>query len=88
MSDPAISEADGRVMLADVCEKDFGRLKNTIPYWEEMNDNQRSAITSFGYNLGLTSTVLLVLILLALVEIVLGAKSTEPLCSTSTPGRP
>ena len=31
-------------MLADVCEKDFWSvLQNTIPYWEEMNDNQVSS---------------------------------------------
>ena len=27
-------------------------LKKTIPYWNEMNDNQRGALLSFGYNLG------------------------------------
>ena len=53
MSDPSITEAEGRVMLADICEKDFWNvLSNTIPYWGEMNDNQRSALTSFGWNLG------------------------------------
>ena len=53
MSDPAITEAQGREMLADICEKDFWNvLKNTIPFWEQMNDNQKSALTSFGYNLG------------------------------------
>ena len=53
MSDPSITEPEGREMLAAVCEKDFWNvLTNTIPYWEEMNDNQRSALTSFGYNLG------------------------------------
>ena len=53
MSDPSITEAEGRVMLADICEKDFWNvLTNTIPYWGEMNDNQRSALTSFGWNLG------------------------------------
>ena len=53
MSDPAITEAQGREMLADICEKDFWNvLKNTIPFWEQMNDNQRSALTSFGWNLG------------------------------------
>ena len=53
MSDPAITEAEGRVMLADICEKDFWNvLTNTIPFWEELNDNQRSALTSFAWNLG------------------------------------
>lgn len=27
-------------------------IKRHIPYWSEMNDNQRSALTSFSYNLG------------------------------------
>ena len=53
MSDSAITEPQGKRMLAAMVEKDFWNvLKNTIPYWEEMNDNQRSALTSFAYNLG------------------------------------
>ncbi len=27
-------------------------LERTIPYWDEMNDNQHGALLSFGYNLG------------------------------------
>lgn len=27
-------------------------LERTIPYWDEMNDNQRGALLSFSYNLG------------------------------------
>ena len=53
MSDGAITEPQGRRMLESMVEKDFwGVLTNTIPYWEEMNANQRSALTSFAYNLG------------------------------------
>jgi GH24 family phage-related lysozyme (muramidase) len=53
MSDPAITEAEGRVMLSAICEKDFWNvLKVTIPFWSEMNANQQSALTSFGWNLG------------------------------------
>ena len=53
MSDPSITQAEGREMLAAVCEKDFWNvLTNTIPFWKEVNDNQRSALTSFAYNLG------------------------------------
>ena len=53
MSDPPITQAQGREMLAAICEKDFWNvLKNTIPDWDSMNDNQRSALTSFGFNLG------------------------------------
>ena len=53
MSDPSITKSEGREMLAAVCEKDFWNvLTNTIPFWGEMNDNQRSALTSFAYNLG------------------------------------
>ena len=53
MSDGAITEPQGRRMLEAMVEKDFWAvLTNTIPYWDEMNDNQRSALTSFGYNLG------------------------------------
>lgn len=53
MSDSAITKPQARRMMENIVEKDFWNvLKNTIPYWEEMNDNQRSALTSFGYNLG------------------------------------
>lgn len=52
-SDGAITEPQGRRMLENMVEKDFwGVLTNTIPYWDEMNANQRSALTSFAYNLG------------------------------------
>ena len=51
--DPAITEPEARKMMEAICEKDFWNvIKNTIPYWEEMNDNQRSALCSFSYNLG------------------------------------
>ena len=53
LSDPPITKTQGREMLAAICEKDFWNvLKETIPFWSEMNANQRSALTSFGYNLG------------------------------------
>ena len=53
MSDSAITQPQGRRMLESMIEKDFwGVLTNTIPFWNEMNDNQRSALVSFGYNLG------------------------------------
>lgn len=51
--DPAITEPEARKMMESICEKDFWNvIKNTIPYWEELNDNQRSALCSFAYNLG------------------------------------
>ena len=53
MSDPAITEPQAKQMLETICEKDFWNvLKNTIPFWDEMSDNQRSALTDFGFNLG------------------------------------
>ena len=51
--DPAITEPEGRQMMEAVAEKDFWDvISRTIPYWVEMNDNQRSALLSFSYNLG------------------------------------
>ena len=51
--DPAITEPEARKMMESICEKDFWNvIKNTIPFWEELNDNQRSALCSFSYNLG------------------------------------
>jgi len=53
MTDGAITKPQGKQMLEIVVEKDFWNvLKNTIPFWGEMNANQRSALTSFGFNLG------------------------------------
>ena len=53
MSDGAITQPQGRRMLEAMVEQDFwGVLATTIPFWGDMNDNQRSALTSFGYNLG------------------------------------
>jgi GH24 family phage-related lysozyme (muramidase) len=53
MSDGAITKPQGKRMLESIVEKDFWNvLTNTIPFWSEMNDNQRSALTSFAYNLG------------------------------------
>ena len=53
MSDPPVGQEKGREMLAWMVEKDFWNvLKVTVPYWDQMNDNQKSAITSFAYNLG------------------------------------
>ena len=52
-NDPPITEPQARSMMESIVEKDFWNiLKTTIPYWHEMNSNQRSALTSFGYNLG------------------------------------
>ena len=53
MTDGAITKPQGKQMLEIVVEKDFWNvLTNTIPFWGEMNANQRSALTSFAYNLG------------------------------------
>ena len=53
LSDGAITEPQGRRMLENIVKEDFWDvLKITIPFWDQMNDNQRSALTSFGYNLG------------------------------------
>ena len=68
LSDAPVTQPKAKEMLAVLVEKDFWNvLKNTIPYWEEMNDNQRSALTSFGFNLGARFLVRRVLRPLALV---------------------
>lgn len=40
-----------RLLLFDV-EQRFIPTLQKIPYWSEMNDNQRGALLSFSYNLG------------------------------------
>lgn len=45
------SEADN--LLIEQLEKNYlPKLVATIPYWSELNVNQRGALLSFGYNLG------------------------------------
>ena len=52
-NDPAITEPQARRMMSNIVKEDFWDvLELTIPNWKEMNDNQRSALTSFAYNLG------------------------------------
>jgi GH24 family phage-related lysozyme (muramidase) len=51
--DPPVTEPEARKMMEAIAEKDFWNvISHTIPYWEDMNDNQRSALLSFAYNLG------------------------------------
>lgn len=51
--DPSIGEPEAREMMEVIAEKNFWNvIKRSIPYWNEMNDNQRSALLSFSYNLG------------------------------------
>jgi GH24 family phage-related lysozyme (muramidase) len=53
LSDPAISKEQARVYLMHELESRIvPRLASTVPYWASMNANQRSALISFGYNLG------------------------------------
>jgi GH24 family phage-related lysozyme (muramidase) len=53
MNDGAITEPQAKRMLSQIVEKDFWNvLKVAVPFWDEMSDNQRSALTSFAFNLG------------------------------------
>jgi len=53
LTDPAIDQERADVLFVNISEKDFWNIiKTTIPYWGEMNDNQRSALFDFSYNLG------------------------------------
>lgn len=40
-----------RLLVFDIENRFFPSLQK-IPYWSEMNDNQRGALLSFAYNLG------------------------------------
>lgn len=40
-----------RLLLFDIEQRFIPNLQK-IPYWDEMNDNQRGALLSFAYNLG------------------------------------
>ncbi len=47
-----ITEAQGITYLRNDLKGTVDTLATAIPHWSEMNDNQRSALISFGYNLG------------------------------------
>ena len=49
--DTATQEEVDRYLLAD-CDAGMIILADTIPYWDEMSDDQHGALLSFGYNLG------------------------------------
>jgi GH24 family phage-related lysozyme (muramidase) len=49
---PQISEIIAKEYLENDTREYWETLSQTIPYWKEMNDNQRSALLSFAYNLG------------------------------------
>ncbi len=52
MQDPPITEARAKEILANHCLYFWNMEKLSIPFWDEMNDNQHSALLSFGFNLG------------------------------------
>jgi len=47
-----ITQAEADQYLAGEAKYTYDTLAKTIPYWGEMNANQRGALTSFAYNLG------------------------------------
>lgn len=52
MSDSNITHAQALEYAANDLKFFWSTIGQTVPYWNEMNDNQRSALLSFGYNLG------------------------------------
>jgi lysozyme len=47
-----VTEAQAETYLAHDMLSSAQTLASTVPYWTAMNANQRSALISFGYNLG------------------------------------
>jgi len=47
-----ISQSVADALLINQIKKEFIPPLTKIPYWSEMNDNQRGALLSFAYNLG------------------------------------
>ena len=47
-----ITQQEADELLITQCESQFLPSLSKIPYWSEMNDNQRGALLSFAYNLG------------------------------------
>jgi GH24 family phage-related lysozyme (muramidase) len=50
--DPNITKATAKIYLSHDLETTVNQLNSSIPHWNEMDDNQRSALISFAYNLG------------------------------------
>jgi lysozyme len=48
----AITQQEADELLITQCINQFLPSLSKIPYWNEMNDNQRGALLSFAYNLG------------------------------------
>ena len=52
MGDTITREQADSDLAANLLTNYWNPLTETIPYWNEMNDKMRSALCSFGYNLG------------------------------------
>jgi GH24 family phage-related lysozyme (muramidase) len=50
--DPDITLETAQTYLSNDLETTVNHLAALIPHWNEMNDNQQSALISFAYNLG------------------------------------
>jgi GH24 family phage-related lysozyme (muramidase) len=50
--DPNITKATAKIYLSHDLEATVDQLDSSIPHWDEMDGNQRSALISFAYNLG------------------------------------
>jgi GH24 family phage-related lysozyme (muramidase) len=50
--DQQISQSVADALLINQIKNEFIPALTKIPYWDEMNDNQRGALLSFAYNLG------------------------------------
>lgn len=48
-----ITRAEANELLLHQLKNDYLYVvERNVPYWDEMNDNQRGALLSFAYNLG------------------------------------
>jgi lysozyme len=48
----SVTEQQAIEYLAHDMQSTASTLANSVPYWNSMNANRRSALISFGYNLG------------------------------------
>lgn len=47
-----MNRVEGDALLKREVERIVDKLRTTVPHWNEMEDHQRCALISFGYNLG------------------------------------
>ncbi len=52
LGDRIIQERADKLLITQLSDRYMKDLEQSVPFWEQMNENQKGALLSFGYNLG------------------------------------